>query len=335
MGVKEGRVDLVVESLEQPLRLDVYVASHTDIISRSTLSESDTTIKLNGKTSKKSKLVREGDRISIHFSQSFFEGIEGEDIPLTVLYEDEDLLAINKEQGMVVHPANGNMEHTLVNALVHRYGKQFCEELQDDTEDEQEVDLSSPAVRPGIVHRLDKDTSGVMVIARNRISHRHLSAQFKDRTTKKMYIALVKGVFKNKHGVIEKHLKRDPKDRKKFTTCADNEGRYAKTEYQVLRQYHGFALLRITLHTGRTHQIRVHLSKEGHPIIGDPIYGKNDGQTLMLHALLLELDSPSKGRRLRFVAAMPERFRSYIRSTRPLSNSGARSQSYPTARDRG
>ncbi len=235
---------------------------------------------------------------------------------------------------MVVHPANGNMEHTLVNALVHRYGKQFCEELQDDTEDEQEVDLSSPAVRPGIVHRLDKDTSGVLVVARNRISHRHLSSQFKDRTTRKIYIALVKGVFKNKHGVIEKHLKRDPKDRKKFTTCENTEGRYAKTEYQVLRQYPGFALLRITLHTGRTHQIRVHLSKEGHPIIGDPIYGKEDGQTLMLHALLLELDSPTTGKRIRLIAEMPERFRAYLRATRLPSNSGARSQSYPIVRDR-
>lgn len=335
MGVKEGRVDLIVESLEHPLRLDVYATGHSDLISRSTLSDADTTIRLNGKASKKSKLVREGDHITILFSEMFFGGIEGEDIPLKVLYEDEDLLAINKEQGMVVHPANGNMEHTLVNALVHRYGKQFYEELQDEDADEEDADLSSPAVRPGIVHRLDKDTSGVMVVARNRISHRLLSAQFKDRTTKKIYIALAKGVFKQKQGIIEKHLKRDPKDRKKFTTCADTEGRYAKTEYQVLRQYRGFALLRITLHTGRTHQIRVHLSKDGHPIIGDPIYGNTEGETLMLHALLLELDSPSKGRRLRFIAAMPERFRSYIRSTHPLSSSGARSQSYPTARDRG
>ncbi len=335
MSVKEGRVDLVVEPLEQPIRLDIYVASHTECISRSTLSEAETVIQLNGKLSKKSKLVSEGDHISILYSQSFFAGIEGEDILLNVLYEDEDLLVINKEQGMVVHPANGNMEHTLVNALVHRYGKQFFEELQDDTDDEQEVDLSSPAVRPGIVHRLDKDTSGVLVVARNRISHRHLSAQFKDRTTKKVYIALVKGVFKNKQGVIENHLKRDSKDRKKFTTCEDTEGRYAKTEYQVLRQYPGFALLRIILHTGRTHQIRVHLSKAGHPIIGDPIYGKEDGQTLMLHALLLELESPSTGRSIRITATMPNRFRSYLRATRLPSNSGARFQSSPTAKGRG
>ncbi len=331
MGVKEGRVDLVVEPMEHPVRLDVYVAGHTDLISRSTLSETETVIQLNGKASKKSKLVREGDHITVLYSENFFAGIEGEAIPLTILYEDEDLLVINKEQGMVVHPANGNTEHTLVNALVHRYGERFCEELMDETEVEEEADLSSPAVRPGIVHRLDKDTSGVLVVARNRISHRQLSAQFKNHTTKKVYIALARGTFKTKQGTIEKHLKRDPKDRKKFTTCDDTEGRYAKTEYQVLRQYSGFALLRIVLHTGRTHQIRVHLSKAGHPIIGDPIYGKEDGQTLMLHAFLLELDSPSTGTRIRFRAEMPERFRSYLRSTRLPANSGVRSLSSPAA----
>ncbi|MGH0053457.1 MAG: RluA family pseudouridine synthase [Sphaerochaetaceae bacterium] len=335
MSIRERRLNLVVDSLESPVRLDAYVGSHTTDISRSTLSEEGTVILLNGKVRKKSKLVKEGDMITILYKETFFEGIVGEDIPLKVLYEDEDLLVIDKEQGMVVHPANGNMEHTLVNALVHRYGRSFCEELQEGQVDEEEVALSSPAVRPGIVHRLDKDTSGVMVVARNRLSHRNLAKQFKERTTSKVYIALVKGTPTKKHALIEKHLKRDPKDRKKFTTCSDSEGRSAKTEYFVLRQYANVALLRIILHTGRTHQIRVHLSKEGYPIIGDPVYGKEEGQSLMLHALQLELNSPSTGRRIRCTAAMPERFLTYLHAIRLPSNSAVRSQWSPTARDHG
>lgn len=331
MGVQEAKLCLVVGVGESPMRLDVYVANHTDRISRSTLSEKETIILLNGKPQKKSKIVRQGDAITIIYQETFFCGIAGEDIPLKVLYEDEDMLIIDKDQGMVVHPGHGNMEHTVVNALVHRYGDQFCDSLQDGEDEEDALDLGSPAVRPGIVHRLDKDTSGVLVIARNRLAHRELSDQFKKRSTKKIYIALVKGVFSKKRGTIEKHLKRDPKDRKKFTTCEDTEGRSAKTEWEVLRQFPRFALVRITLHTGRTHQIRVHMSKAGHPIIGDVIYGKEDGTTLMLHAMLLEVESPSTGRRIRCRAPMPERFITYMKATRPPSSSAARSQSSPTA----
>ncbi len=335
MGLEERKLSMVVSEGEGSIRLDVYVATHTDLISRSTLSDKDTIILLNGKHQKKSKLVKQGDEITIIYQETCFSGITGEDIPLKVLYEDEDMLLIDKEQGMVVHPGHGNMEHTLVNALVYRYGNQFCDSLQEVEDEEDAFDLGSPAVRPGIVHRLDKDTSGVLVIARNRIAHRELSAQFKNRSTRKTYIALVKGVFSKKQGIMENHLKRDPKDRKKFTTCGDTEGRSAKTEWEVLKQFPRFALVRITLHTGRTHQIRVHMSKAGHPIIGDVIYGKEDGTTLMLHAMLLEVESPSTGKRIRCRAPMPERFITYIKATRPLSSSAARSQSSPTARGRG
>ncbi len=322
MAIRVGKIELVVEPETQAIRLDSYVGSHTQDISRSTLSDKDTIIVLNGKTVKKSKLVKAGDTIQVTYSQEVFEGIIPQNIALTVLYEDEDLLIINKEQGMVVHPANGNYEGTLVNALAYRYGQAFCDEMGED-DDEETVNTS---LRPGIVHRLDKDTSGVLVVARNRFSHRNLSEQFKERSTTKIYIALAKGTFKEKIGLIEKHLKRDPKDRKKFTTCSDDEGRNAKTAYQVLRQYKGFALLRITLFTGRTHQIRVHLKDAGHPLVGDPIYGKQENVSLMLHALSLQVTQPSTGEAIHCTAPMPERFLSYMKATRHPANSGARSR---------
>jgi 23S rRNA pseudouridine1911/1915/1917 synthase len=326
MGLKEGRIELVVEGVgDEKVRLDAYVGQATTVISRSTLSDEKTTLMLNGKPVKKSKPVHDDDVIVVTYAQTFFDGLKPEPIELDVLYEDADILVINKKQGMVVHPGSGNTEGTVVNALLHRYGEHFADELNA-SEDDEEGETEEQAVRPGIVHRLDKDTSGVLVIARNRMAHRHMSDQFKLRTTKKIYIAIAKGRFARKEGVIEAHLKRDSADRKRFTTCSDDEGRTAKTEYQVLRQYASCALLRITLHTGRTHQIRVHLKSIGHPLIGDPIYGKEDAQTLMLHALTLEVDSPSTGKRIRCTAPLPRRFSSYLHATPRLSSAPARSR---------
>ncbi|MGE4583210.1 MAG: RluA family pseudouridine synthase [Sphaerochaeta sp.] len=333
MPNKESIIEEVVGPLQERIRLDVYISKVCEEISRSTLSEESTRIFLNGKPVKKSKPVAEGDVIKIIYSQSFFEGLQAENIPLKILYEDADLLIIDKEQGMVVHPANGNYEHTLVNALLYRYGMQFAEaHTEEDEEDDEEREGASD-VRPGIVHRLDKDTSGVMVIARNRISQRDLSSQFKDRTTKKVYIAIASGRFVEQEGVITANLKRDIRDRKRFTTCDASEGRTAKTAYTVLRQYSGCALLRITLFTGRTHQIRVHMKSIGHPLVGDPIYAKPDGQTLMLHALLLEIDSPSSKRRIRAVAPMPVRFRTYLHTIPHPANVHAPSRSSRVGED--
>ena len=326
MAKRMCTLELEVGEIEGKTRLDVYVGTHNFEISRSTLSESTTEIYLNDKLTKKSKSVQKGDRIRILYSQSFFEGIVPQDIPLSVLYEDDDLLIINKEQGMVVHPANGNMDNTLVNALAYRYGQAFCKDFDDSDDEEESMDLESPSVRPGIVHRLDKDTSGVMVISRNRSSQRQISEQFKNRTTKKIYIALAKGRFKNDKGIILSNLKRDPSDRRRFTTCSESEGRDAKTEYEVLRQYSHCALLRITLHTGRTHQIRVHFKSIGHPLVSDPIYGKDEQVGLMLHALLLEVNSPSTGERIRARAPLPSRFSAYIASIRHPANAHVRSR---------
>jgi 23S rRNA pseudouridine1911/1915/1917 synthase len=314
MAIRYGNLEIPVGPLEQKTRLDAYVASHTTAIGRSTLSLPTTTILLNGKPEKKSKQVKEGDIISISYSQEFFEGLKAQDLPLSVLYEDKDILVLDKAQGMVVHPANGNYEGTVVNALLYRYGSSFTtsEEAQEE-EDEELLDLHTETIRPGIVHRLDKDTSGVLVVARTRESHRNLSAQFKDHTTEKWYIAIAKGVFSKRQGKLVTNLARDKRDRKKFAVCPEGEGKTAETHYRVLKQYKNFALLRIQILTGRTHQIRVHMASLGHPLIGDVIYGKNDGTTLMLHALNLKLDSPSSGERLSFCSPMPERFRSFIK----------------------
>ncbi|MFA6731132.1 MAG: RluA family pseudouridine synthase [Sphaerochaeta sp.] len=326
MGVKDGRIELVVSGVgDEKKRLDAYVGQATTSISRSTLSDERTCILLNGKSAKKSKPVRDGDVIVVTYAETFFEGLKPQQIELDVLYEDADLLVINKKQGMVVHPGAGNTEDTVVNALLYRYGENFADELNG-SDDDEEPEPEESAVRPGIVHRLDKDTSGVLVIARNRAAHRHLSDQFKERTTRKVYIAVAKGRFSQPKGVIEAHLKRDSADRKRFTTCGDEEGRTAKTEYQVLRQYTSCALLRIVLHTGRTHQIRVHLKSIAHPLVGDPIYGKEDGQTLMLHALELEVESPSTGIRIRCKAPLPSRFSTYLRATPRPSSAPVRSR---------
>ena len=324
MGVKEGRIELVVTGLGgEKRRLDAYVGQAVTEISRSTLSDEKTVLHLNGKLVKKSKQVGDGDRIQVTYAETFFDGLKPQKIDLDVLYEDADMLVINKEQGMVVHPGAGNSEGTVVNALLYRYGEHFADELSAG-EDEEEAESEGEGVRPGIVHRLDKDTSGVLVIARSRVAHRHLSEQFKERTTKKIYIALAKGQFAAQGGMIEANLKRDSSDRKRFTTCSSAEGRRAKTEYQVLRQYKTCALLRITLHTARTHQIRVHMKSIGHPLVGDPIYGREDGQTLMLHALQLEVESPSTGKRIRCTAPLPKRFSAYLATTPHLSSVRAR-----------
>jgi 23S rRNA pseudouridine1911/1915/1917 synthase len=225
---------------------------------------------------------------------------------------------------MVVHPGAGNLHHTLVNALVFRYGRDFesgdpassknADSAADIDEDEA---WQLDPLRPGIVHRLDKDTSGTMVIALNRESHRKLAAQFKEHTVSKVYIAICKGFFTNKRGRIQTNLVRDRKDRKKFTICQPPKGKSADTSFVVLRQFEGYALVRISIHTGRTHQIRVHMASIGHPLLGDPIYARPDRTfpqaTLMLHSFSLELDHPRDGRRLNFRSPMPQRFKQIIR----------------------
>jgi 23S rRNA pseudouridine1911/1915/1917 synthase len=322
MASKEQSLEFTVEKLKEKIRLDAYLAQQG--LRRAILSGPATIIQLNGKSTKKAKPIKNGDIISVTYTEEIFEGLTEQDIPLSVLYEDSEMLVINKEQGMVVHPAVGNHEGTVVNALLSRYGMDFCKifaegirKAQDENgtegkEGDQEISLDSPLIRPGIVHRLDKDTSGTLVIARTLLSYQSLLAQFKAHTTTKTYIALAKGNFPRLEGSIQTNIKRDTRNRKRFVTCSGEEGRTALTHYRVLRQFSSYALVRINIHTGRTHQIRVHLSSLGHPMIGDILYGKEDGTTLMLHALELEVDHSVTNKRLTFRSPLPTRFLEYV-----------------------
>ncbi|MGD1822873.1 MAG: RluA family pseudouridine synthase [Pleomorphochaeta sp.] len=336
MANKEVSYELIVEDVESKVRVDSYIASHIENISRSLVSDKSTEIYIDNKKVKNSAKVKNGQKILLKYSEEFFEGIEGEKLDFRVIYEDKDIFVINKKQGIVVHPGAGNYHNTVVNGLVDRYGDNFASSFEEIEEEESEFIDESANLRPGIVHRLDKDTSGTMVIALNRESQRDLSEQFKDRKTSKIYIALVKGYFDKRRGRITDNLIRDPKDRKKFITCEKDRGKTADTSYLVLKQYRGYALVRINIHTGRTHQIRVHLKSINHPILGDPIYSNTDKKfrdsSLMLHALQLDIKHPKTGEKMRFRAAMPNRFKDIIKTLDPfVLEKGQEKKYYETA----
>ena len=247
--------------------------------------------------------VAPGDNVELTVPDPVALTVEKEDIPLEILYEDEDVAVVNKPCGMVVHPAPGNETGTLVNALLYAMD-----------------DLSGigGVKRPGIVHRLDKDTSGLLMIAKNAQAHESLSGQLRERTMDKRYLAVVEGEMKEPSGQIEKPIARSKKDRKKM--AIDPEGRYALTEWTLKENLRGAALLEVHILTGRTHQIRVHMQSIHHPVAGDPIYGAKNGvkaPRLMLHAWRLSFTHPRTGERLSFCAEPPEAF---VRTLEKLRN---------------
>ncbi|MBK5200070.1 MAG: RluA family pseudouridine synthase [Spirochaetaceae bacterium] len=323
MAIKEIKHEFIIEDLESRIRVDAFIASNIEGLSRSQVASKDSIVLVNDKKVKNSSKIFNGDRVEFTYFQQDLEKLEATDIPLNILYEDDDIIAINKDQGIIVHPGSGNFDGTLVNALAFHLGsayqEAFIEDLSEpEEEDEDEIEsYKLDPLRPGIVHRLDKDTSGSMVVAKNKESYYDLVKQFKERTTKKSYIAIVKGVFTKRRGKILSNIIRDPKDRKKFKVCSDTEGKNAETTYVVLKQYEGFALLRVNIHTGRTHQIRVHLSSINHPVLGDPIYSNISKRfrnaTLMLHAIKLEIIHPKTGETINFVSPMPDRFKKILK----------------------
>ena len=247
--------------------------------------------------------VATGDNVELTVPDPVELTVEKEDIPLEILYEDEDVAVVNKPCGMVVHPAPGNETGTLVNALLYAMD-----------------DLSGigGVKRPGIVHRLDKDTSGLLMIAKNDQAHESLSGQLRERTMDKRYLAVVDGEMKEPSGRIEQPVARSKKDRKKM--AIDPEGRYALTEWTLKENLRGAALLEVHILTGRTHQIRVHMQSIHHPVAGDPIYGMKNGvkaPRLMLHAWRLSFTHPRTGERLSFCAEPPE---SFARTVEKLRN---------------
>lgn len=281
---------------ENKARLDV-VAAEMGECSRSQAAKwiEQGLCRVNGSVRAKTGFsVNPGDAVELTIPDPVELTVEKEDIPLEILYEDEDVAVVNKPWGMVVHPAPGNETGTLVNALLYAMD-----------------DLSGigGVKRPGIVHRLDKDTSGLLMIAKNDQAHESLSEQLRERTMDKRYLAVVDGEMKDPSGRIEKPIARSKKDRKKM--AVDPEGRYALTEWTLKENLRGAALLEVHILTGRTHQIRVHMQSIHHSVAGDPIYGMKNGvkaPRLMLHAWRLSFTHPRTGERLSFCAQPPETF---------------------------
>ena len=282
-------------------RIDVFVSKNTDFSRNSVqiLIEEDK-ISVNDKPVTKSYKMKTGDVLAIVIEEAKDVGIEAEDIPLDIYYEDSDLLVVNKPKGMVVHPANGNENGTLVNALMFH-----CKDSLSGINGE---------IRPGIVHRIDKDTSGLLVIAKNDIAHEHLAKQFKDHTINRIYYAIVYGNVKEDCGDIEAPIGRHKTDRKKFCITQTNS-KYAFTHYDVVEKLKGYTLIKCKLKTGRTHQIRVHMQSIGHPLAGDPVYGPKNciielkGQAL--HAGVLGFIHPTTGEYIEFSSEWPAEFEKF------------------------
>ena len=278
-------------------RIDKYLAEELGI-SRSTVKKmiDEGFVLVNGKKAKASLILSEADELFVKDGFIKEASFEAEDIPINIVYEDDDLLVINKKSGMVVHPGNGNTSGTLVNALMH-YTKNLS---------------NKEAFRPGIVHRIDKDTSGLMLVAKNDKAHDILAEGVKNKTIKREYIALVCGVIGEDSGVIDAPIGRDAKDRKKMCVTSENSKK-AVTHFKVLKRYEHYTLLRLILDTGRTHQIRVHMKYIGHPVYNDPVYGKayNDfGQ--FLHSASIDFEQPTTHEHLHFECDVPKEFQDFL-----------------------
>lgn len=277
-------------------RVDKYLTTELDTMSRSKVQNliADGYVIVNGETIKANYKLETGDKVEVFVPEPEAVDVEAEDIPLDIIYEDKDIVLINKAQGMVVHPGAGNPNGTLVNALLFHI-----------------KDLSgiNGEIRPGIVHRLDKDTSGILMVAKNDEAHVNLSEQLQNRTVKRIYWALVHGVLPHEHGTINAPIGRDPKDRQKFTVIKG--GKEAISHFRVLERIQKFSLMEVSLETGRTHQIRVHLNYIDHPVAGDKIYGPKkslEGNGQFLHARMLEFTHPRTGETMSFEAELPALF---------------------------
>ncbi len=279
-------------------RLDSYISKSNLDLSRSMVQKliKENRVFVNGKNEKESYKIKVNDNITIQIEEPKSSKLEAQDIPLDIIYEDNDIIVINKPKGMVVHPGNGNPDNTLVNAvLAHCKGS---------------LSGIGGEIRPGIVHRIDKDTSGLIIVAKNDKSHINLSEQIKNHEVTKIYTALVKGNISEDEATIDMPIGRDKKDRKKMSVTRD--GKEAVSHIKVVKRYGNYTLIRVKIDTGRTHQIRVHMAKIGHPVVGDEVYssGKNEfgvkGQ--MLHSTILKFKHPISGKEIMLEAPLPQYF---------------------------
>ena len=292
--------EFLVENGE--IRLDKAIADFDDEFSRAMVQKliDDGKVFVNGKIEKASYKVRANDQITIDYEKPKESKLKAEDIPLDVIYEDDDIIIINKEKGMVVHPGNGNPDGTLANAIMAR-----CSDSLSGIGGE---------IRPGIVHRIDKDTSGIIIVAKNDKAHLDISKQIKEHTTTKTYLALVRGQVRENEATIDMPIGRSSKDRKKM--AVDRKGKSAVTHFKVLERFGKYTLLELVIETGRTHQIRVHLAEIGYPIVGDYTYsnGKNEFNVVgqMLHAYKIKFVHPTTKKVVEFKAELPKYFKDIL-----------------------
>lgn len=289
---------------QKNIRIDKFLTTQLGDFSRSKVQQliSEGLVLVNEEEIKANYKIENGDTITVTIPEPEEIDIKSEDIPLEIIFEDEDIVIINKTQGMVVHPGAGNPDGTLVNALLYHID-----------------DLSgiNGEIRPGIVHRLDKDTSGILVVAKNDTAHVHLSEQLQNRTVKRTYWAIVHDQIPHEHGTVDAPIGRDPNDRQKFTVIKD--GKEAITHFKVLEHFEKYTFVEISLETGRTHQIRVHFNYIKHPVAGDEIYGPRKtlkGKGQFLHARALEFIHPRINEVMRFEADLPEIFEKNLATLR-------------------
>ena len=293
---------IIIPKEGEGIRIDKYLGDTISDLSREMIIKliKDGEVLVNGKNVKSSYKATENDEVIINIPEPKEINIVPQDIPLNIVYEDQDILVINKQKGLVVHPGNGNEDGTLVNAIMA-----YCKK-----------DLSGigGVIRPGIVHRIDKDTSGILIIAKNDKAHINISEQIKNHQVKKTYIALVRGIVKENEATINMPIGRSTKDRTKM--AVDRNGKEAITHFSVIKRYEDMTLLKVRIETGRTHQIRVHLSHIGYPIIGDNVYsnGKNRFNIVgqMLHSYEIEFTHPTTGEKMVLKAELPEYFKEII-----------------------
>lgn len=292
-------------------RLDSFLARSIENTSRSAAQQliDDGRVTLRGKAVKSSYKVAENDEFSVELPETVEDaGLEAQDIPLDVIYEDADLIVVNKPKGLVVHPAPGHADGTLVNALMYHCGDSLSG--------------VGGELRPGIVHRIDMETSGLLIAAKNDFAHRHLSDQLKDRSLSRVYETIVRGNIKDESGTIDAPIGRHPTDRKRMAVTPRNS-RNAVTHYEVIARYDGYTHLRCKLETGRTHQIRVHLAHIGHPVLGDMVYGMKKPElgldSQCLHARRIKFIHPRTGERVELESRLPEYFTAVLEKLKAKS----------------
>ncbi|MCH5147914.1 MAG: RluA family pseudouridine synthase [Clostridiales bacterium] len=285
---------------ESYTRADLFLSENLTEYSRSALKKlfDGGFITVNGKKAKASQSVNFGDILAVTLPPPVEYSAKPEDIPIEIIYEDESLAVVNKPQGMTVHIGNGNADGTLVNALLYKLDS---------------LSGINGVIRPGIVHRIDKDTSGLLVVAKNDAAHVNLSEQIANKTCRRSYLALLEGIVKDDSGTITTYIGRDPRDRVKMAVVPPEKGKIAVTDFCVEKRFsEGYTLCRFDLHTGRTHQIRVHAKYMGYPVVGDPVYGikkqKFNLNGQLLHAQRLTFTHPVTGKEMTFEAPLPEYF---------------------------